>query len=89
MERSSRRGNERAKLKISECVRVEAATWRDFNMGENPWNGARETNIIGSESLLNVFIINCTTQEKADTQQPSPAPTAAMTCSLLMKSVLA
>ena len=43
MDRSSRRGNERMRSKACEDGRRRNPTQSDLMMGENPWNGRRES----------------------------------------------
>ena len=42
-ERSSRRGNERTRLKMGEGGKSKKSTRRDLVAGENPWNGTRHS----------------------------------------------
>ena len=80
-ERSSRRGNERMRLKI--CGGLNATSdatrsVRDFNAGENPWNGIREVTVC-SWPVSMVLIVKCTTRENPDNQQSPLVPAAAIT----------
>ena len=61
---------------------------RDFNTGENPWNGTRDITLF-SPILLTMFMFKSTMREKADTQQPSFAANAVRTRGQPVHMVLA
>ena len=61
-DRSSRRGRERMRPKISEVGKYSNDRWSDLTVGENPCKGARD-NLVPSQSMMSRF--KCVTRKKA------------------------